>query len=185
MNMLATSKKKGPKHLRRLQVAERFISACVSLPENTKSYVEQFLALSAYGDGSMDPYTPSSKSHGVESEQHLCSCVTKDAQEAWSQWAKMVQKANLTEFERLEAVRMMLGELIRQKNKYSLTESELLEAAEKALDWTRWDKFNCANVRIRNSPEYKGWLEAVASRVDVEEATEQLLAFERRELAQV
>lgn len=50
MSILETSKK-GPKHLHRLQVTEGFISACVSLPESTKAYVEQFLALSAYGDG--------------------------------------------------------------------------------------------------------------------------------------
>lgn len=185
MSMNETTKKKGPKHQHRLQVAANFIAACVSLPESTKAYVEQFLALSAYGNGSMDPYTPGSNRRGVESEHYLCSCVTKDAQEAWSQWAKMVQKANLWEFERIEAVREMLGVLIGQKNKYSLTETELLEAAEKAIEWTRWDESNCAKVRIRNSPEYKRWLEAVASGVDDEEATNQFLAFERRELAQV
>lgn len=189
MSMLGTSKKKGPKHRHRLQVAESFILACVSLPESTKAYVEQSLALSAYGDGSMDPYTPGSKRKGVVSEHHLCDCLcyceAKAAQEAWSQWAKIVKKAKLSEFERLEAVRMMLGVLIAQKNKYSLTEQELLEASEKALEWTRWDASNCANARLRNSPEYKGWLEAVASRVDVEEATEQFLAFEREMRAQV
>jgi len=185
--MLETSKKKGPKHRHRLQVAESFILVCVSLPESTKAYVEQFLALSAYGDGSMDPYTPGSKRNGVVSEHHLCDCLfyceAKAAQEAWSQWAKMVKKANLWEFERLEAVRMMLGVLIAQKAKYSITETELLEAAEKALEWTRWDESNCAKARLRNSPEYKDWLKAVASRVGVEEATEQFLAFERKALA--
>ena len=83
--------------------------------------------------------------------------------EAWSQWAKMVKRANLWEFERCEAVREMLGVLIAQKNKYSLTESELRQAAEKALEWTRWDEINSANARLRNSPRYKSCLEAIAS----------------------
>jgi hypothetical protein len=189
MSNLATIKKKGPKHQRRLRVAESFILACVSLPENTKAHVEQSLALSAYGDGSLDPYTPGSKRNGVESAHHLCECLcyceAQAAQEAWAQWANMVKKANLWEFERIEAVREMLGVLIGQKNKYSLTGTELLEAAEKALEWTRWDESNCAKARLRNSPEFKGWQNALASRVNVEEADKQFLAFARKSLAQV
>jgi hypothetical protein len=67
----------------------------------------------------------------------------------------------------------MLGVLIAQKNKYSLTESELREAAEKALEWTRWDEKNRANARLQNSPEYKRCLEAIASRIDLKEAIKQ------------
>src|SRR5258708_18965439 len=142
MGVLETNKKKGPKHLHRLKVAEDLISACVSLSENTKAYVEQFLALPAYCDGSMDHYTPGSKRRRMESEHPLCGCVTEAVQQAWSQWAKMVQKANLSEFERIEAVREMLGVLIAQKNKGSLTKPELRVAAEKALEWTHWDEYN-------------------------------------------
>jgi hypothetical protein len=169
--------KKGPKHSRRLRVAENFISACICLSENDKLYVEQFLALSAYSDVGMDHYTPQPKHHRVESEHSLCDCVTMPAREAWSQWAKMVKRANLSEFERCEAVREMLGVLIAQKNKYSLTESELRQAAEKALEWTRWDEINCANARLRNSPEYKRCLEAIESRTDIKEAIKQYDAF--------
>jgi hypothetical protein len=185
MSILEPSKKRGPKHLRRLRVVEDFISACVCLSENDKAYVEQSLALSAYGDGSMDHYTPGSKRDQVESEHPLCFCVTKSVQEAWTQWAQVVKKANLWEFERVEAVREMLGVLIGQKNKCSLTEDELREAAEKALEWTRWDESNCANAHRKKSPQYKRWLKAVASgvKVDVAEATREFLAFERNALA--
>ncbi len=173
MSMLVTSKKKWPKHLRRLQVAESFIAACVSLSEDSKAFVEQSLALSAYGNGSMDPYTPGSNRRGVESEHHLCDCLSycelKAAEKAWSQWATMVKKANLSEFERVEAVRMMLGVLISHKNKYSITEPELLEVAQKALEWTRWDASNCASADLRNSLEFKGRLEAESQQVvDIE-----------------
>jgi hypothetical protein len=89
----------------------------------------------------------------------------------------MVKRANLWEFERCEAVRKMLGVLIAQKNKYSLAESELRGAAEKALDWTRWDENNRAKARLRNSPEYKSYLEAIASGIDLEEATKQYVAL--------
>jgi len=167
MSILETlTKKKGPKHLRRLRVVEDFISAYVCLPENAKAYVERFLALSAYGEDSMDHYTPGSNRHRVGSGHPMCDCVTRPVQEAWSQWAQVVKKANLWEFERAEAVREMLGVLIAQKNRFSLNElneSELHVAAEKALEWTRWDENNLAMERRRNSPEFKSWLEAVTS----------------------
>jgi hypothetical protein len=60
--------------------------------------------------------------------------------ETWFKWAGIIKQAKLTEFERLEAVRMMLGVLILQKGKCSLTQDELREAAEDALKWTRWDE---------------------------------------------
>jgi hypothetical protein len=178
-NLTLPIKKKGPKHSRRLRVAENFISACVCLSENNKAYVEQFLALSAYSDVGMDHYTPQPKRHRVESEHSLCDCVTP-VREAWSQWAKMVKRANLREFERCEAVREMLGVLIAQKNKYSLTESELREAAEKTLEWTRWDENNRAKARLRNSPDYKSYLEAIESGIDLEEAIKQYVALESK-----
>jgi hypothetical protein len=62
----------------------------------------------------------------------------------------------------------------------SLAESELREAAEKALDWTRWDENNRAKARLRNSPEYKSYLEAIASGIDLEEATKQYVALESK-----
>jgi hypothetical protein len=93
--------------------------------------------------------------------------------EPWSKWAKMITKANLWEFERREAVREMLGALISQKNKSCLNESELREAAEKALEWTQWDEHNCALSRLRNSPEYKSCLKAIASGDDRKEAFRQ------------
>jgi hypothetical protein len=178
-NLTLRTKKKGPKHLRRLRVAENFISACVCLSEDDKAYVEQFLALSAYSDVGMDHYTPPLMRHRVESDS-FCDCVPMPVREAWSQWAKMIKRANLSEFERCEAVREMLGVLIAQKNKYSLTDSELREAAEKALDWTRWDENNRAKARLRNSPDYKSHLEAIASGIDHEEAIKQYVALESK-----
>lgn len=93
--------------------------------------------------------------------------------ETWFKWAGIIKQAKLTEFERLEAVRMMLGVLILQKGKCSLTQDELREAAEDALKWTRWDENNRIVARLRNFPEYKSWLEAVASGIGPEEAAKQ------------
>ncbi|MBV8674284.1 MAG: hypothetical protein JOZ33_12685 [Acidobacteriaceae bacterium] len=172
-----TVKKKGPKHLRRLRVAKIFISAYVRLSEDDKVKVERFLALSAYDDAGMEHYVPHSTRHRVKSEHSLSDFVSMPVRDAWSQWAKMVKRANLMEFERSEAIREMLGVLIAQKNRSSLTESELREAAEKALEWTRWDAFNDAKARLEASPEYQRCLEAIASRVNLKEATKQLRAL--------
>src|ERR1700730_6970965 len=72
----------------------------------------------------------------------------------------MIKKAHLTEFERREAVREMLGGLIQQKNRDFLNESELREAAEKTLAWTWWDERNHAQLRalsLKQQSEYKKW----------------------------
>lgn len=173
MSTLKTpSKKTVLQHQRQLRVAEDFISAFVLLSESDKAYVEQFLALSAYSDASMDHYTPGSKRRCVESEHSLCYCVAP-VKEAWTKWAGIIKNAKLTEFERLESVRMMLGVLILQKGKFHVTESELREAAEGALKWTGWDENNRAMARLRNSPEYKSCLDAIASRIDIVESIKQ------------
>jgi hypothetical protein len=95
----------------RLRVAENLISAYVNLPENSRDYVEHFLALQVYGDAGMGHYTPGSNRHRAESvDQHvMCECVKMTVHEPWSKWAQMIKKANLWEFERREAVREMLG----------------------------------------------------------------------------
>jgi len=123
--------------LNRLHVAENLISAYINLSENNREYVEGFLALQVYGDAGMGHYTPGRNRRRAESvdEHVLCECVKMTFHEPWSKWAKMVTKANLWEFERREAVREMLGALISQKNKSRLEDSELREAAEKALEW--------------------------------------------------
>jgi hypothetical protein len=69
------------------------------------------------------------------------------------------------------------GALISQKNKPCLNDSELREAAEKALQWTRWDEHNRALSRLQNSPEYKSCLNAIASGKDRKEAIEQFVAL--------
>jgi hypothetical protein len=174
-----TPKKTGPKHLNRLHVAENLISAYINLPENGREYVEHFLALQVYGDAGMGHYTPGRKRRRAESvdEHVMCECVMMTFHEPWSKWAKMVTKANLWEFERREAVREMLGAVISQKNKACLNDSELHEAAEKALQWTRWDEHNCALSRLQNSSEYKSCLNAIASGKDRKEAIEQYVAL--------
>ena len=175
----STPKKKGPKHLNRLHVAENLISAYVNLPETGREYFEHFLALQAYGDAGMGHYTPGSNRDRVESvDQHvMCECVMMTVYEPWSKWARMITKANLWEFERREAVREMLGALISQKNKSCLNDSDLREAAERALEWTRRDEHNCALSRLRNSAEYKSCLEAIASGKDQKEALKQFDAL--------
>jgi hypothetical protein len=174
-----TPKKTGPKHLNRLHVAENLISAYLNLSENNREYVEGFLALQVYGDAGMGHYTPGRNRRRAESvdEHVMCECVKMTFHEPWSQWAKMVRKANLWEFERREAVREMLGALIGQKNKSRLNDSELREAAEKALEWTRWDEHNRALSRLRNSPEFKSCLKAIASGKDRKEALRRYAAL--------
>lgn len=179
MKKRETPNRRGPRHLYRLRVAEKLISAYVNLSENGRDYVEQFLALQVYGDAGMDHYIPGPNRHRVESVDHhvMCECVEMAVHEPWSKWAQMIKKANLWEFERREAVREMLGALISQKNKACLNDSELREATEKALEWTQWDENNSAQSRLRNSPEYKSCLSAIASGIDRKEAIEQYVAL--------
>jgi hypothetical protein len=47
----------------------------------------------------------------------------------------------------------MLGVLISQKNKPRINATELLEASEKALEWTRQEERNLAMARVLNSPK--------------------------------
>jgi hypothetical protein len=89
----------------------------------------------------------------------------------------MVKRANLWEFERREAVREMLGALISNKNKARLDDDEVLAAAEKALEWTRWHEHNLELSRLRNSSEFKACLDALASGDNREEALQQFDAF--------
>ena len=89
----------------------------------------------------------------------------------------MITKANLSEFERREAVREMLGALISQKNKPCLKDSELSEAAEKALEWTWRDERNCAWSRLTNSAEYEGCIKSIASGENRKEAIKQYAAL--------
>jgi hypothetical protein len=172
------TKKIEPKHTRRLRVAENLIAAYSNLDEDSREYVEQALALQVYGDAGMQHYTPGLDRHGKESaDEHLmCNCV-KTVYEPWSKWAKIIRAANLWEFERREAVREMLGVLIAQKNKSHLNASELSEAAEKALEWTRRDEHNRAMARLRNSSEYNIRLKAVAFSNDRKEAIKQFFDF--------
>jgi hypothetical protein len=164
MSKSLAPKKKGPKYLKRLHVTESLISAYLNLSEGDREHVEGFLALQVYGDAGMGHYTPG-RSRRVKSVDPnvLCYCMKMTFDEPWSNWAKMIKKANLSEFERREAVRETLGALISQKNKRSLHGSKLREAAEKALDWTGWDENNCAQSRLRNSARFKGALETIAS----------------------
>jgi hypothetical protein len=77
MSKSATPKKKGPKHLNRLRVTENLISSYANLSENSREYVEHFLALQVYGDAGMGHYTPGSTRHRGESiDQHvMCECM--------------------------------------------------------------------------------------------------------------
>ena len=178
MSESTTARKKGPKHLNRLHAAENLISAYVNLPEDNRECVEEFLALHVYGDAGMGHYTPDRNRRRAESVEHvMCVCVKMIFHEPWSNWAKVIRKANLREFERREAVREMLGALISQKNKSRLNDSELRGAAEKALEWTRWDEHNCALSRLENSPEYKSCIEAIASGKNRKEALKQHIAL--------
>jgi hypothetical protein len=71
----------------------------------------------------------------------------------------------------------MLGAPISQKNKSCLNDAELREAAEKALEWTRWDEHNYALSRLRDSPEYKSCCKAIASGKDRKEVLKQYHAL--------
>lgn len=175
-------KKKGPKHRNRLHVTKDLLSSYVDLSEGDREYVERFMALQVYGDAGMDHYTPGSKRSRIGSDDPpvLCECLEMTFNGSWSKWANMIKRANLREFERREAVREMLGALISQKNKGSLNDSELGEAAEKALEWTHWDKTNCANERLQNSPEYGRCIKAIARGNNRNEATKQLFDLIRK-----
>jgi hypothetical protein len=131
---------KRSKYLERRGKAEELIVAYVELDLPMKEFFEQFLALQVYSEGGMQSYLPSSA--GSEEETRPCSAEDGPSLyvfETWFDWAQEIKGAPLNHFERREAVRAMLGALIRLKDRRVLGALELREAAKGTLDWTRWE----------------------------------------------
>jgi hypothetical protein len=141
-------KQKRSKYSVRIGVAANLIAAYVELPENSREYFEQFLASQVYGEEGMhsyrafpeDPWESQVPSSTYEYPLFFL-------EEPWSNWAQEIRESSLTDFERREAVRAMLGALILQKDRMHLTGLELREAARRTLGWTKWDAKNLAWLR--------------------------------------
>jgi hypothetical protein len=151
----------------RLDVAAKLIAAYVTLKENDKETAERFLALQVYGEAGMHPYWDFPE---VTSESAVPSPTYEYPNfilyEPWSNWAQDIRESSLTDFERREAVRAMLGALIRQKDMGCLPDLDLVEAARTTLGWTEWDARNLAALRSL-SPEqtvrYRAWLQKLVA----------------------
>jgi hypothetical protein len=174
----------GSKHQRRLRVVEELLSSVLTLHENGKHCVEQFLALSVYGGGSMGYYFPDWKLPLPERDHPICICVGP-VNDNWFKWAQMVKRAKLSEFERGEAVREMLGAVIALKNKSMLTPDELRMFAENALEWTRWEAKNLAMGALDRSPAYKKLMKEMAAGTNITETFQKILTLQQQTLATV
>ena len=81
--------------------------------------------------------------------------------------------ASLTRKIRRNPIHLHLSDLAADRN-FGEAQAEVLTlAAEDALKWTRWNENNRIVARLRNFPEYKSWLKAVASGIGPEEAAKQ------------
>jgi hypothetical protein len=160
------------KYAVRLDVAAQLIAAYVELQANDKETAERFLALQVYGEGGMYPYSASPEDPWESQVPALTDeCPLFYWEKPWSNWAEEIRKSSLYDFERREAVRAMLGALIRQKDRVRLTGLDLGEAARTTLGWTRWDAMNLGFLRLFgfNSPsEQHAWFQKVMDEMPAE-----------------
>lgn len=167
--------KKGSMKSKRLHVVASLIAAYLNLSENGRVRLESHLADHAYSISRFESYTPDYSSGCDES----CDCPDRAVYDSLCNFAAIINKAVLWPFERGEALREALGVLISVKNeKRALTEQELLEAAERALDWTAWDEHNRKIDRVRKSPEYKACMDQIASHRNPEGAMKRWIELE-------
>ena len=151
------------KHAVRLEAAAKLIAAYLKLSEDEKEIAEHFLAHQVYGEKGMYPYrafpedpweaqVPSSPSE----------CPLDCWEKPWSEWAQEIRESLLMDCERGEAVREMLGALIRQKDRKRLTDLDLREAAKSTLGWTRWDAKHLKRLRslgFTSLSEHHAWID--------------------------
>jgi hypothetical protein len=159
----------------RLGVAAKLIAAYVELTEDFKEEFERFLAFQVYGENGMQSYLPASDD-GVDSAGQFLADEhsTVGLHEPWAEWAQGIRRASLNDFERREAVRTMLGALIRQKDRFRFSGLELRNAAKGTLGWTRWDAKHSSGLRskgFRTKSEVEAWtVKLVVKLVDDEPA---------------
>jgi hypothetical protein len=159
------------KYAMRLDIAAKLIAAYVRLSEECKEIFERFLADQIYGDDGMYPYRTFPEdpwASGAPSSTYEYSRFIPH--EPWSNWAQEIRESTLNDFERREAVRAILGALIRQKDRLRLTGLDLGDAARTTLGWTRWDAKNLAWLRslgLNSISEHHAWIK---KRVDEKQA---------------
>jgi hypothetical protein len=161
MNRSRTGSKQ--KYAVRLELAKKLIAAYVKLQENDRETAERFLALQVYGDGGMYPYSAFPEDPWESQVPSFTDeCPLFFWEKPWSNWAQEIRESSLNDFERREAVRAMLGALIRQKDRVRLTGLDLGEAARTTLGWTRWDAKKLASLRSfgwNSISEHRAWVQ--------------------------
>jgi hypothetical protein len=161
---------------RRLDLAAKLIAAYVKLSENRKERAEGFLALQVYREEGMYPYRAFPENpwqSQVPSSTNECPLFSWE--KPWSDWAQEIRKSLLTDFERGEAVRAMLGALIRQKESKRLTGLDLREAARMTLGWTRRDAKQLKSLQsfgFASRSEHYAWIQKM---VDENRAKERVV----------
>ena len=167
--MINTSKRsRRQKHPVRLDVAAKLIAAYVKLSKDEKEIAEGFLALQIYGEGGTYPYRPFPEDPWeLEVPSSTEKCPLLCWEKPWSDWAQVIRESLLFDSERREAVKEMLGALIRQKDRRRrLTDQDLREAAKTTLGWTRWDakhlKWLWRTLGVTSRSEHNAWIERTA-----------------------
>jgi hypothetical protein len=147
-----------------LKVTAKLIAAYVKLSEDEKEIAEDFLAFQVYGEEGMHPYRLFVEDSGeLRVEPSTDECPLFSWAKPWAEWAQEIRESVLAGLEPREAVRAMLGALIRQRDKKHLTGLELREAAKTALAWTRGDAkhLKCLrrSLRFASQSEHYVWIE--------------------------
>jgi hypothetical protein len=182
MNTITGNKQKRSKYSVRLSIAANFIAAYVELPNDFREFFERFLALQVYTEGDMEmqpyltPYLQRYLPASARSGDSTRPCATDEepsfyVYEAWFDWAQVIKGSALNHYERREAVRAMLGALIRQKDRRRLGDFELHEAAKETLGWTRLDAKHLAQLRrcgFSTTAEFEAWTEKQLARAEEE-----------------
>jgi hypothetical protein len=169
MDISKTGRRK--QYTMRLNVAAKLIAAYVKLSKDEKEIAEGFLALQIYREGGMYPYRPFPE---VPWEPEVPSstdgCPLLCWEKPWSDWAQVIRESLLFDSERREAVKEMLGALIRQKDRRRrLTDQDLREAAKTTLGWTRWDakllKWLWRTLGVTSRSEHNAWIETIVDKM--------------------
>ncbi len=155
MNKSKTGRRK--QYTMRLNVAAELIGAYVKLSKDDKDTAEGFLALQIYGEEGTYPHRPFPEvPWELEVPSSSDGCLILCWAKAWYDWAQVIHESLHFGSERGEAMKEMLGALIRLKDRRRrLNNQELRGAAETTLRWTRWDAKHL-NARIEKSWKISG-----------------------------
>jgi hypothetical protein len=146
MSKLTATLKKQPKtYLVYINSSIKVIAAYTGLIDfKSREFCEIMLAGGAYGKDGIECYLP----WNAPERTVYCVALSRDVSpkfgSAWYDWASEISKVSLSKDERRDAIKAMLGELLRQRETAGLKGTSLREAAMRTrfISWANSLKQN-------------------------------------------